>query len=55
MLLWRFNSRLREEATASETGSESGGGCFNSRLREEATSDVMAYLLIVMAFQLTPP
>ena len=36
----RFNSRLREEATACARWACSTGGCFNSRLREEATYDI---------------
>ena len=51
---WRFNSRLREEATiAFEFGLLNVAG-FNSRLREEATWRVY-YRIKDLMFQLTPP
>ena len=51
----RFNSRLREEATAFLRGRESRSCGFNSRLREEATEQICTGRAEYSEFQLTPP
>ena len=47
---FRFNSRLREEATVDQLDELSHDGGFNSRLREEATGWYQAIVLDAIGF-----